>query len=263
MATYLPHILKINTMKKSLFLFLILLSINLSAQDLKIRVVDENERPLIILQHEGRNYKITDDLMQELDSEQIKSINVLKGNSATHLYGKNAANGVIQISLKDKDNAEQTFAQIKDQLVHTGVFEEFKDVKSDAFLENKLELKITDTLLQSPLLILLKNGKNYQIKRSLMQDLNPEMIKSINVLKDNIATNIYGKGAANGVVLISLKNDELSDATFDKIKNQIEEIRTNPIPKTINTESMPKNEMDDIHSEKELKEAKKLFKKIK
>ena len=104
MATYLPHILKINTMKKSLFLFLILLSINLSAQDLKIRVVDENERPLIILQHEGRNYKISDDLMQELDSEQIKSINVLKGNSATHLYGKNAANGVIQISMKDKDN---------------------------------------------------------------------------------------------------------------------------------------------------------------
>ena len=41
--------------------------------------------------------------MENLDSEKIKSINVLKGESATKKYGKKAKDGVIEITTKDKD----------------------------------------------------------------------------------------------------------------------------------------------------------------
>jgi TonB-dependent SusC/RagA subfamily outer membrane receptor len=40
---------------------------------------------------------------------------------------------------------------------------------------------------------------------NLLSDLNPEMIESVQVLKDASAASIYGSRAANGVILVSTK----------------------------------------------------------
>ena len=38
-----------------------------------------------------------------------------------------------------------------------------------------------------------------------IQDFNPQMIESIDVLKDAAATAIYGSRGANGVILVTMK----------------------------------------------------------
>jgi len=56
------------------------------------------------------------------------------------------------------------------------------------------------------------------INQTKMDALNPEDISSIEVLKDQSATNLYGDNAKNGVIRISTKvnfmNDPLKDPLF-------------------------------------------------
>ncbi|WP_104736186.1 M56 family metallopeptidase [Hanstruepera ponticola] len=58
---------------------------------------DEEEKPYILL----NGKEITQKEMEALDSETIKSVNVLKGESATKKYGNKAKDGAIIISTKE------------------------------------------------------------------------------------------------------------------------------------------------------------------
>ncbi|PNQ73391.1 hypothetical protein C1T31_07710 [Hanstruepera neustonica] len=58
---------------------------------------DDNEKPYILL--DGK--EITQKQMNELDSDSIKSVNVLKGDSATSKYGDKAKDGAIIITTKE------------------------------------------------------------------------------------------------------------------------------------------------------------------
>ncbi|WP_299889212.1 hypothetical protein [uncultured Lacinutrix sp.] len=58
---------------------------------------DTNKNPLII--YDGK--QISKDKLKDLDSKKIKSINVLKGESATSLHGEKGKDGVIIISSKE------------------------------------------------------------------------------------------------------------------------------------------------------------------
>jgi len=71
---------------------------NPSTTGKKIQIMTkEGAQPLIIL--DGTPSE-NPDAMNEIDTEGIESINVLKGAAAVDKYGVNGANGVIEITLK-------------------------------------------------------------------------------------------------------------------------------------------------------------------
>ena len=58
---------------------------------------DDGEKPYILLDGKEITYKE----MNNLDSDTIKGVNVLKGKSATDKYGSKAKDGAIIISTKE------------------------------------------------------------------------------------------------------------------------------------------------------------------
>ena len=59
--------------------------------------IDEEKKPLIII-----DGKIQDIDVKDLDADKVKSMNVIKGKSATDTYGSQAKNGVIVITTKSE-----------------------------------------------------------------------------------------------------------------------------------------------------------------
>ena len=59
--------------------------------------------PLYIIKNKRGDRIVTNAELQDLDPNNIESINVLKGNAAVSLYGKDGKNGVIEIRLKNKN----------------------------------------------------------------------------------------------------------------------------------------------------------------
>ncbi|WP_339916329.1 M56 family metallopeptidase [Yeosuana marina] len=105
--------------------------------------------------------------MNDIDPKSIEKVEVLKGDGAIKNYGEDAANGVILIKKKDTE------------------------------ISNLLKLEKT------PLYIL--DGK--EITTDEMNDINPDKIDSISVLKGESATKKYGDKGKNGVVIITLKKE--------------------------------------------------------
>ena len=73
------------------------------------REVSDIGDPLIIIFHEGKTQKIrgkANETFKDLDPSDIKSITVLKGESATALYGSDAEAGVVEVHLKKESKYE-------------------------------------------------------------------------------------------------------------------------------------------------------------
>lgn len=118
------------------------------------------DRPLIIL--DGK--KVPYNVMSTIDPNLIKSVDVLKGNSAVStMYGEEGKNGIVLITTKE-------FAKTK------------------------------------PLMIL--DGK--KTDSAVLQIMDPNLIESVNVLKDESAIALYGDEAKNGVVIIKTKSNNPS-----------------------------------------------------
>lgn len=103
--------------------------------------------------------------INDINPEDIESINVLKGESAEAEYGELGKNGVILITTK-------VMAQLK---------------KVD------------------PLLFL--DGEKYDGE---IDDIDPDNIRSIDVLKDASSVAAYGEAGKNGVILIYTKSEEIT-----------------------------------------------------
>ena len=115
-----------------------------SNQSLVIRGIaslQSGKEPLIVIDGEVYNYNV----MQSLDSNKIKSINVLKDQKATSLYGSRGQNGVIIIeskNLKRKDRKELRKISNefdKKESVKIRGNSETNNEEYDAFIENPFE----------------------------------------------------------------------------------------------------------------------------
>ncbi|MFA8434727.1 MAG: TonB-dependent receptor plug domain-containing protein [Marinifilaceae bacterium] len=135
---------------------------------------------------------------KKIDSEEIHSMNVLKGSSAILSYGSKGENGVILITTK----------------------------KNSCKVSNSSGL---DENLSSPK-VKIKGGKIkgaplYVVNGTIIEDnkfkeIDPEEIQCINVLKDESATALYGSRGKNGVILIATKNS--STEKKEDIQNKLE-----------------------------------------
>lgn len=127
--------------------------------------------------------------MKDVDPNDIKAINVFKGESAVNKYGEKGKFGAVEITLKTKE--EQSAAKEKEIVVK-------------GYATQNPDLKIVDTKSKkdaNPLFYV--DGK--AITREEMNAIKPNDIKSISILKDDSAIKKYGEKAKDGVVEITLK----------------------------------------------------------
>ena len=117
--------------------------------------------------------RMPEDELKKIKPDIIQSTDVLKGKSATDVYGEEGKNGVVVVTLKgNKEPAPVKFR------------------KPLAFHSATIPLYIVDG------------------KETLAEDiekLDANTIERIDVLKDKAATDKYGEKGRNGVVIITLK----------------------------------------------------------
>ncbi len=126
--------------------------------------------------------------INELDPNQIQSIEILKDASATALYGKEATNGVVVITTKKG--------------IENGIKGKLDSVKVIG-TANNLILRGDNTFGKNPVFVL--DGK--VTESGSIDNLDPNKIESITVLKDASAVALYGPEAQNGVLLITTKKN--------------------------------------------------------
>ncbi len=110
--------------------------------------------------------------MEDIDPETIESVNVLKKEKATEKYGEKATNGVVEITLKEKEKQ--------------------KPIRLNS--ENVMNVK-------DPLYVL----DNIIISKEEFGKIDPETIEKMNVLKGEAAIKIYDEKGKNGVIEITTK----------------------------------------------------------
>ncbi|MEM1134466.1 MAG: M56 family metallopeptidase, partial [Bacteroidota bacterium] len=116
--------------------------------------------------------------IKEIDPNEIHSINVLKGASATAIYGERGKNGVILITTK----------------------------KNQPIVFNKIDSGWVSNELPQPIYYL----NNKLVEKKTIDQLSPESIDKIEVLKGEKAVEKYGEEGRNGVLHIYLKDDGIS-----------------------------------------------------
>jgi hypothetical protein len=140
----------------------------------------------------------------------------LKGKQATDKYGKEGANGVIEII--SKSNGESNLNRNSD----------------DKAGDNHLALNYFQA---DPLIII--DGE--ETTRDEMQKLNPSLIETINVLKGKSAEDKYGAKGKNGVIEIITKkaNSVSNEITINSYSKKLYDTvpRKEPIFTKVETEA--------------------------
>lgn len=159
--------------------------------------------------------------MENVNTSSVKSITVLKDKPAIDAYGEQGSNGVIEITTKDADEIqEQTSENNTPESIDTENIEEKFIAERKIIIEShvKEDGKVVNhwTVVDppsSPLVII--DGKE-----GTMDDVDASNVKSMTILKDQAALDQYGAKGANGVVVVTTKNNKKSDKP-EKLKSAI------------------------------------------
>ncbi len=170
-------------------------SFNIHAFDIAGRSIGQ---PLIIV--DGKKLPIT--TLDMFDPNRIASISVLKYKAAVEIYGDEAQNGVIIVSLKNSLNISSKTGEdktISDYRVRQGnnQFQENVDISA--------LISAIDTAKKE------KTGPLYVVDGKILDaidHLSPSDVESISVLKSASAVSLYGDQARYGVILITTKKKE-------------------------------------------------------
>jgi len=130
--------------------------------------------------------------IENLDSispGDIINIDVLKNKLSTSIYGERGKNGAILITTKASVNK----SKLVEGKIYDGKFGEMAAVNISDTVGN--------TVKEKPLIVIDGIISGYKS----LDDIDPENIKNIYVLKDKAATEKYGDKGKNGVIEIALK----------------------------------------------------------
>lgn len=142
-----------------------------------VTFMDENNKdaaPLCIIDGKEVDIKV----MKAIDPGAIFSISVLKDKAATEIYGDKGKNGVLVITLKDVsvNRSNRTFND-----------------------KNTIKIRAKD---HNDVLYVV-DGKVVDSEDAM--EINPNQIKSMSVLKGDVAKEKYGDKVKSGVIEITLK----------------------------------------------------------
>lgn len=105
-----------------------------------------NNQPLIVIDGVVKDQNF----LSKLNSQQIKSIDVLKDASVYALYGSRASNGVIVITTKKLSRKERKalrqIQKIQDSISKSKQIQQYSSEEYDAFVENPFELTKTQSV---------------------------------------------------------------------------------------------------------------------
>ncbi len=165
--------------------------------------------------------------IEHLDPESIESISVLKDKQAENLYGEKGKNGVILVTTKAIDKSQKQFdATDKIIIVDGKSFDgdlndiDPNDISSINVQKNKVDnnsydgntpkkdkiIIQTKTKYNSPTPLIIVDGVKFE---GDMNEIDPEDIESVSVLKDASAIDNFGEEAKDGVVLITTKSNSI------------------------------------------------------
>lgn len=142
-------------------------------QSINIKSKDGKQPLLVIDGVISRDKKIDD-----IDPNTIQSMSVWKDEKAIEKYGEKGRNGVIEFILKKDQNANNKNENLGVQ------------IRSSESVGN-------------PLIVI-----DGVVSDKKIDDIKPETIESINVLKGEMATKKYGKKGKDGVLEIALKHKD-------------------------------------------------------
>ena len=170
-------------MKKIITLVLLMATYIVSAQqmpNIKCASARNAQQPLwvvndVVLTDE----KVSSIVQKSLKSDDIESMNVLKGASAVAIYGNKAQGGAIVVTLKKNNDTSSN-----DKAVGS--------------------LSVTGVPSNTDLLVIVDGKEMYATEATNFMS-TPEKIDSITVLKDPIALTKYGDKGRNGVLIVTLK----------------------------------------------------------
>jgi TonB-dependent SusC/RagA subfamily outer membrane receptor len=136
---------------------------------------------------------------KEIDPSDIQSIDVLKDESSTKAYGEKGKNGVVIIQLKDGKTYRTTTDNKSDneEVTVTGYGSK---QQADSVISISRGIRIRG-VGKEPLMVVDGEVREYQT----INDIDPESIASVTVLKNKSAGAIYGEKGKDGVLLITLK----------------------------------------------------------
>lgn len=147
--------------------------------------------------------------VRQIDPDQIFAISVLKDQSATAVYGEKGKNGVVLITSKEKagkDKIAKTDASGKTgkEVVVAGYG---KNESSQPATSSSVVHRLGDEA-NPPLYYL----DGVEITQKQVNEVKPDQIESVDVLKEKSAIALYGERAKNGVILINTKEKAAKDA---------------------------------------------------
>lgn len=137
--------------------------------------------------------------LNSIDPNTIESINILKNQSATAIYGDEGKDGVVMIKTKNKTVTTATGSGTKNTLSTLGVAVTITDDQPTA--NGKGNLKINTSGEENLLYVV--DGKI--LSKEEINKIDPSTFESVSILKGDKATAEFGEKGKNGVVKIILK----------------------------------------------------------
>jgi bla regulator protein blaR1 len=153
--------------------------------------IEFKEKDAVVKVSDNQNFKLTNkngteplyvidgkittgEALSKLNPNEIESVEILKDKSATVLYGEQGKNGVVLVKTK----------------------------KTTTFLSDNSAITFKRKTKEEPLYVVNDVITTIQAVEKII----PSEIESVDVLKDNTATDLYGEKGKNGVIIIITKN---------------------------------------------------------
>ena len=171
--------------------------VNKPSEDSTIRVdgVQKKKRPVTVYKGSEPLYLIdgkeTTLSGNEIDPDQIESVEIFKDSSAVKFFGVKGKNGVVNITTKRNQPAAVADTTRVANVVINRVMPDKRNMTTSIFTRCE----------DSPMFIV--DGK--ETAGDVINQMNPKEIESVSVLKNENATSIYGEKGKNGVVIITTK----------------------------------------------------------
>ena len=171
-----------------------------------LKSTDSDVKPLFIL--DGKEIV---EGMEDVNPENIESINVLKGKKALEKYGDKGQNGVVEIISKSSQIFSNSAKIHEDKVILKG------DVNFD------ITAKFDDP-------IIFVDGK--EMSNLNIQEIDPNTIEEIVVYKGEKAVEKYGERARNGVIEVITKGNEGTTQEAKIYDQEVDEMPLFPGTKT-------------------------------
>ena len=160
-----------------------------------ISTVDLRDKDVLVI-IDGKESSRT--VVDALDPSRIESISILDGKEATDIYGDKAKNGAMVIQLHS--TAEQI-------LQNKYKIDAISKTRLDALNRGSKNWGVAFHSVSGKKPLVYIDGKE-AVGEEALSSVSPERIKSISVMKDKAAVEVYGERGKDGVVLVDLLTEE-------------------------------------------------------